>query len=116
RKALDDDDVDDLGSSEEGNAWIKGSVFIASGIRSIRRIKGVQYGVLVFSWSGDDNKYLPESFMNRRWIRHMSSSGYGVLLFKSSWFLVKFRRRYAISSLMNTMYWLSEQQILDFFV
>ncbi|GKB75624.1 hypothetical protein Tco_0942519 [Tanacetum coccineum] len=53
--------------------------------------------------------------MNRRWIRRISSSGYGVLLFKSSWFLVKFRRRYAVSSLMDTAYWLSEQQILDFF-
>ncbi|GJX18040.1 hypothetical protein Tco_0218872 [Tanacetum coccineum] len=35
---------------------------------------------------------------------------------KSSWSLVKFRRRYIVSSLMDTAYELSDQQILDFFV
>ncbi|GJU85565.1 RNA-directed DNA polymerase, eukaryota, reverse transcriptase zinc-binding domain protein, partial [Tanacetum coccineum] len=42
--------------------------------------------------------------------------GYGVLLFKSLQFIVKLRRRYVVSSLMDTAYWLSEQQILDFFI
>ncbi|GJV33339.1 hypothetical protein Tco_1393739 [Tanacetum coccineum] len=45
----------------------------------------------------------------------MSLHGYGVLVFISSWLLVKFRRKYAVSSLIDTEYWLSEQQILDFF-
>ncbi|GJT48660.1 hypothetical protein Tco_0974817 [Tanacetum coccineum] len=34
----------------------------------------------------------------------MNLHGYGVLIFKSSWFLVKFRRRYAVSPLMDTAY------------
>ncbi|GJW35612.1 hypothetical protein Tco_0058532 [Tanacetum coccineum] len=34
----------------------------------------------------------------------MNLHGYGVLLFKSSWFLVKFRLRYVLSSLMDTAY------------
>ncbi|GKF68471.1 hypothetical protein Tco_0198150, partial [Tanacetum coccineum] len=38
------------------------------------------------------------------------------VVFISSWWLMKFRRRNAVSSLMDTAYWLSEQQILDFFV
>ncbi|GKA48756.1 retrovirus-related pol polyprotein from transposon TNT 1-94 [Tanacetum coccineum] len=87
-----------------------GSVFIPFEIRSIRRIGCCQYGVLEFCWSGDHDKYLP-----KQWIRRISSSGYGVLVFISSWLLVKFRRRYAVSSLMDTAYWLSEQHILDFF-
>ncbi|GJS01505.1 hypothetical protein Tco_0318013 [Tanacetum coccineum] len=37
------------------------------------------------------------------------SPGYGVLVFESSWFLVKCRHRYAVSSLMDTAYRMSEQ-------
>ncbi|GJW87684.1 hypothetical protein Tco_0163024 [Tanacetum coccineum] len=74
----------------------------ASGIKSIRRIGSSQYGVLGFSWSGNHDKYLPESFMNHQWIQRISLHGYGVLVFISSWLLVKFRRRYVVSSLMDT--------------
>nr|GEY41089.1 hypothetical protein [Tanacetum cinerariifolium] len=41
----------------------------------------------------------------------IESSGYGVLLFNSSWFLVKCRNGYAISSMMDTAYRLSEQYL-----
>ncbi|GJY70565.1 hypothetical protein Tco_0474268 [Tanacetum coccineum] len=34
----------------------------------------------------------------------------------SSWILVKYRHRYAVSSLMDTAYWMTEQYSLDFFV
>ncbi|GKB27424.1 hypothetical protein Tco_0866825 [Tanacetum coccineum] len=51
-----------------------GFVFTVSGIKSIRRIKDAQYGVLGFLG-----------------------------------FLVKSRHRYAVSSLQDTMYWMSEQ-------
>ncbi|GJU32528.1 hypothetical protein Tco_1176117 [Tanacetum coccineum] len=43
------------------------------------------------------------------------SPGYGALDFVSSWFLVKCRHRYAVSSLMDTAYRMSEQmQVIDF--
>nr|GEX04061.1 hypothetical protein [Tanacetum cinerariifolium] len=54
--------------------------------------------------SGDHDKYLPVSFMNRQWIRRISLHGYGVLVFISSSLLVKFMRRYTVSSLMDTAY------------
>ncbi|GJY24410.1 hypothetical protein Tco_0398068 [Tanacetum coccineum] len=57
----------------------------ASGIRSIRCIEEVQYGVLEFSWSGDHDKYLPESFMNlQAQIRRIFLDGYGVLVVRSA--------------------------------
>ncbi|GKE82995.1 hypothetical protein Tco_1552995, partial [Tanacetum coccineum] len=37
------------------------------------------------------------------------SPGYGVLDFLSLWFLVKCRHRYAVSSLMDMAYRMSEQ-------
>ncbi|GJU68239.1 hypothetical protein Tco_1254498, partial [Tanacetum coccineum] len=36
------------------------------------------------------------------------SPGYGILVFESSWFLVKCKHRYAVSSLMDTAYRMSE--------
>ncbi|GJR69537.1 ribonuclease H-like domain-containing protein [Tanacetum coccineum] len=48
----------------------------------------MMYKILKFlNESGDHDKYLPESFMNRQWIRRMSLHVYGVLVFMSSWFL-----------------------------
>ncbi|GJR31553.1 hypothetical protein Tco_1107785 [Tanacetum coccineum] len=38
----------------------------------------------------------------------IESSGYGVLLFNSSWFLVKCKHKYAVPSLMDMAYRLSE--------
>ncbi|GJW62721.1 hypothetical protein Tco_0112056 [Tanacetum coccineum] len=37
------------------------------------------------------------------------SSGYSVLNFESLWFLMKYRNRYAVSSLMDMAYWMPEQ-------
>ncbi|GKE18691.1 hypothetical protein Tco_1426268 [Tanacetum coccineum] len=37
------------------------------------------------------------------------SSGYSLLNFESLWFLVKYRNKYAVSSLMDTAYWMPEQ-------
>ncbi|GJS63413.1 hypothetical protein Tco_0677977 [Tanacetum coccineum] len=39
------------------------------------------------------------------------SPGYGVLDFVSSWFLVKCRHRYVVSSLMDTTYRMSEHNV-----
>nr|GEU96166.1 hypothetical protein [Tanacetum cinerariifolium] len=41
----------------------------------------------------------------------MESPGYDVLLFESSWFLVKYRYRYVVSSLMDMAYRMSEQKL-----
>ncbi|GKA02714.1 reverse transcriptase domain-containing protein [Tanacetum coccineum] len=51
-----------------------------------------------------DESLCVESSNTRSWIRRIESSGYGVLLFNSSWFLVKCRHKYAVSSLMDTAY------------
>ncbi|GJY73790.1 hypothetical protein Tco_0478221 [Tanacetum coccineum] len=59
-----------------------------SGKRSIRRIERLQYGVLGVSWSRDRVRYLPES---------SHSIGFDMC-----------RHSYAVSSLMDTVYWLSE--------
>ncbi|GKA14444.1 hypothetical protein Tco_0694090 [Tanacetum coccineum] len=36
-------------------------------------------------------------------------SRYGVLILDPLWYLVKYRHRYTVSSLMDTAYWMSEQ-------
>ncbi|GJZ17558.1 retrovirus-related pol polyprotein from transposon TNT 1-94 [Tanacetum coccineum] len=46
-------------------------------------------------------------------VRRMSLHGYGVLVFKSLWFLVKIRRRYAVSPLMDTAYGLEDFKPFD---
>ncbi|GJU37238.1 hypothetical protein Tco_1185592 [Tanacetum coccineum] len=94
-------------------------------LQEYRRLHIVSYGIkelgvvrpllLFFSsenrllWFRDHVRYLPEYFISI-WLE------YGVLVFLDtaywilfpSWSLVKFRHRYAVSSLMDMAYWLSE--------
>ncbi|GKF36028.1 hypothetical protein Tco_0112786, partial [Tanacetum coccineum] len=69
-----------------------------------------------FSWSRDHVQYLPGSFYmisldtayNSSWIRCIGLC--------SLWFLVKCMHTYAVSSVMDMAYRMSEQYSLDFFI
>ncbi|GJW68620.1 hypothetical protein Tco_0123044 [Tanacetum coccineum] len=79
----------------------------------------IRYAVLVeiniaywgVSWSMDHVQCLPESSNTQSWIQRIESSGYGILLFNSSWFLLKCRHIYAVSSLLDTASELLEQYL-----
>ncbi|GJV38389.1 hypothetical protein Tco_1410866 [Tanacetum coccineum] len=99
------------GRKARGNACVGGSGIKAMGLESvsIRRIQGVGYGVLEFLGVGTtfdifQNILFPYSLNILRmlsWIQRIGLVSFVVF--------GECRHRYAVSSLMDTAYWLSEQ-------